>query len=89
MGCGTRLFTRINAWVISHEGLGPAYGEKPDQAPQQPRGIDIVIGHTRTVYVQQPGDRVHRGDLIGRASDKGRSRTLATCTSRSATRAAH
>ena len=70
MGCGTRLFTRINAWVISHDDLGPAYGDNPIKLRNYRRGIDIVIGHTRSVYVQ-PGDRVHRGDLIGRASDNG------------------
>jgi len=45
-----------------------------DSAPQ-PRnrardGFDVVIGHTRKVFVG-PGDRVRRGALFARVSDSG------------------
>jgi len=70
MGCGTRLFAGINGWVVRHGDLGPAYGTNPIKLRNFTRGVDIVIGHTRKVYVR-PGDRVHRGDLLALASDNG------------------
>ena len=68
MTCGTRLFAGIKGWVVDKGDLGPAYGVNPLRLRNYATGVDIVIGHTRRVYLQ-PGDRVHRGDLIARASD--------------------
>ena len=70
MPCGTALRAGINAWVVRHDSLGPAYGVNPVLLRNHRRGIDIVIGHTRRVFVQ-PGDRVHVGDVFARAGDSG------------------
>lgn len=70
MVCGTRIYAGINGWAVGKGDLGPAYGVNPLRMRNHVRGVDIVIGHTRTVYVE-PGDRIHRGDLIALASDSG------------------
>ena len=68
MPCGTRL--RSDRWgrVVSTDGLGPAYGVNPIRLRNRQHGFDIVIGHTRRVFVR-PGDRVRPGTPLGRASD--------------------
>ena len=68
MPCGTRLRSDRWGWVVSHESLGPAYGVNPILLRNRKHGFDIVIGHTRKVFVK-PGDRVRPGTLLGRASD--------------------
>lgn len=68
MPCGTRLFSHRYARVVSNDALGPAYGVNPIRLRNRHRGFDLVIGHTRRVFVK-PGDRVRPGMLIARASD--------------------
>ena len=70
MPCGTRLFSDRRAWVVDHASLGPAYGTNPLLLRNRRQGWDLVIGHTRQVFVE-PGDKVHRGDVFARASDSG------------------
>ncbi len=70
MRCGTRLLSARNGWVVRHDSLGPAYGENPILIRNHRLGFDLVIGHTRRVFVH-PGDRVRPGTLIARASDSG------------------
>jgi murein DD-endopeptidase MepM/ murein hydrolase activator NlpD len=68
MPCGTGLRAGINGYAVRKGDLGPAYGASPLRLRNYLKGVDIVIGHTRQVYVR-PGERIHRGDLIARASD--------------------
>ena len=71
MRCGTRLFAGFGGWVVGPDtagALGAAYGRKAFRLRNHRRGVDVVIGHVRRVYVA-PGDRVRKGDLIARASD--------------------
>ena len=70
MKCGTRLYARVWVRVVSNDSLGPAYGAHPLLLRNRKRGFDVVIGHTRKVFVSQ-GDRVKPGTLIARASDDG------------------
>lgn len=73
MPCGTRLFAGFRGWVASETGpgaLGSAYGRNAFRLRNWERGVDIVIGHVRRVYVA-PGDRVRRGQLIARANRLG------------------
>ncbi|WP_182526139.1 M23 family metallopeptidase [Nocardioides dongkuii] len=70
MPCGTRLFARRGVRVVDNGSLGPAYGRNPLLLRNRKLGFDLVIGHTRRVYVE-PGDRVKKGTLIARASDDG------------------
>ena len=70
MGCGTKLIAGRRARVVSHASLGPAYGENPVMLRNRKRGWDLVIGHTRKVFVDV-GDVVRRGDVFARASDSG------------------
>lgn len=70
MPCGTRLYAGRRAKVVSNASLGPAYGENPVLLRNRKLGWDLVIGHTREVFVE-PGDKVHRGDVFARASDSG------------------
>ena len=70
MPCGTRLVAGIGAWVVRHDGLGPAYGVNPVLLRNVRRHLDIVIGHTRRVFVS-PGDYVAKGSVFARASDSG------------------
>jgi murein DD-endopeptidase MepM/ murein hydrolase activator NlpD len=69
MACGTKLFAGRRA-TVSHSNLGAAYGENPILLRNRKLGWDLVIGHTRKVFVAV-GDTVRRGDLIARASDSG------------------
>lgn len=71
MRCGTPLYAAIPARVVrprSAGALGAAYGAHAFRLRSAKRGRDIVIGHTRRVFVR-PGDRVRPGQRIARASD--------------------
>lgn len=70
MKCGTKLFSPRYGWVRSNDSLGPAYGDNPILIRNNRIGYDLVIGHTRKVFVE-PGDRVTPGMLIAKASDNG------------------
>ena len=70
MPCGTPLRSNRRAWVVSNDELGPAYGGNPIRLRNYKHKFDIVIGHTRKVFVH-PGDRIRPGTLLGRASDFG------------------
>ena len=70
MPCGTPLHAGRRAKVVSAESLGSAYGDNPLLLRNRKLGWDLVIGHTRKVFVE-PGETVHRGDRIARASDSG------------------
>lgn len=73
MPCGTRLFAGLVGRVVdprSPGALGPSYGARAFRIRNHRLGVDVVIGHTRRVYVV-PGQRVRRGQLIARASDAG------------------
>ncbi|MBB6626615.1 M23 family metallopeptidase [Nocardioides sp. KIGAM211] len=70
MPCGTKLFSPYRGRVVSHDTLGPAYGDNPMLIRYAKRGFDLVIGHTRRVFLQ-PGDRVRAGAKIALASDNG------------------
>ena len=68
MPCGTMLRSARFARVVSNDALGPAYGVNPVRLRNFKHGFDIVIGHTRRVFVQ-PGDRVRPGMRLARTSD--------------------
>lgn len=71
MRCGTRLFSRYRGRVVAPDSagaLGPAYGANAFRIRSRRHDVDVVIGHTRKVYVG-PGDVVRRGQLVARASD--------------------
>ena len=70
MPCGTLLRSHRRAWVVSNDSLGPAYGANPILLRNYQYRFDLVIGHTRKVFVR-PGDRVRPGMALGRASDSG------------------
>ena len=55
MPCGTRLFAGRRAQVVDNATLGPAYGDNPVLLRNRKLGWDLVIGHTRKVFVE-PGD---------------------------------
>ena len=50
--------------------LGSAYGDNPVLLRNHRQGFDLVIGHTRRVFVK-PGDRVTPGTMFARANDSG------------------
>jgi murein DD-endopeptidase MepM/ murein hydrolase activator NlpD len=56
--------------VVSHDSLGPAYGDNPVMLRNTKLGFDLVIGHTRKVFVDV-GDKVKPGTMFARASDNG------------------
>ncbi|QBR94019.1 M23 family metallopeptidase [Nocardioides euryhalodurans] len=66
MKCGTPLRAGRRGWVVSSEGLGPAYGSKVLRIRNYTQEWDVVIGHARRVLVE-PGDRVRAGQRIARA----------------------
>ncbi len=70
MPCGTPLYAGRAFRVVSTSTLGPAYGTNPLRLRNKRLGWDIVIGHTRRVYVKV-GQVVPRGTLVARASDNG------------------
>ncbi|MCW2791912.1 MAG: peptidase [Nocardioides sp.] len=70
MKCGTKLYSPRLGWVVSNDSLGPAYGDNPLLIRNYRIGYDLVIGHTRKVFVEE-GDRIKPGMLIAKASDNG------------------
>ena len=70
MPCGTPLYARVRLRVMPNDSLGSAYGDNPVLLRNRKRGFDLVIGHTRKVYVR-PGDMVKRGTMFARANDRG------------------
>lgn len=73
MACGTKLFAGLTGTVVnprSAGALGPAYGSRAFRIRNFRKGIDVVIAHPGRVFVD-PGQRVHRRDVIARASDDG------------------
>jgi murein DD-endopeptidase MepM/ murein hydrolase activator NlpD len=70
MPCGTPLYAGVRLRVLSNDSLGPAYGDNPVLLRNRRLGFDLVIGHTRRVYVQ-PGDIVKKGAMFARANDRG------------------
>ena len=80
--CGTKLYAGKRAKVVDNATLGPAYGENPVLLRNRKLGWDLVIGHTRKVFVE-PGDKVHRGETCSPSCRTAARRTAATCTSSS------
>jgi len=70
MRCGTPLYAPYRLTVVSNDSLGPAYGDNPLLLRNTRLGWDLVIGHTRRVYVRE-GQVVKRGTMFARASDSG------------------
>jgi murein DD-endopeptidase MepM/ murein hydrolase activator NlpD len=70
MPCGTPLYAARRFRVVSNDSLGSAYGEHPLLLRNRKLGWDLVIGHTRRVYVRE-GQVVRRGTMYARASDSG------------------
>lgn len=73
MPCGTRMFAGFRGWVVrpsASGSLGPAYGRNGFRIRNYDKGVDVVVGHARRVYVA-PGDRIRRGQLIARANRLG------------------
>jgi murein DD-endopeptidase MepM/ murein hydrolase activator NlpD len=73
MPCGTPLSSGLRGRVVDPDSagsLGTAYGRNAFRIRNHRFRIDIVIGHTRKVFVR-PGQRVRRGQRIARASDMG------------------
>jgi murein DD-endopeptidase MepM/ murein hydrolase activator NlpD len=70
MRCGTPLYAARRFRVVSNDSLGPAYGAHPLRLRNRKLGWDLVIGHTRRVYVRE-GQVVRRGTMFARASDSG------------------
>ncbi len=73
MPCGTRLFSALRGRVVdprSAGALGPSYGAHGFRIRSRRFHADIVIGHTRRVFVR-PGELVRRGDPIALSSDMG------------------
>jgi murein DD-endopeptidase MepM/ murein hydrolase activator NlpD len=70
MRCGTPLYAAYRFKVLSNDSLGPAYGDKPLLLRNNRLGWDVVIGHTRRVYVRE-GQVVKRGTMFARAGDRG------------------
>lgn len=70
MPCGTKLRAGRFAKVVSNDSLGSAYGNNPLLLRNHKHGFDIVIGHTKKVFVKR-GDKVTPGMKIARANDQG------------------
>ncbi|HEY0948931.1 M23 family metallopeptidase [Nocardioides sp.] len=70
MPCGTPLYAAVRMRSIRTDTLGPAYGDNPVLLRSRKLGFDLVIGHTRKVYVR-PGDTVKKGTMFARANDRG------------------
>ncbi|GAA4367716.1 M23 family metallopeptidase [Nocardioides caricicola] len=70
MECGTPLYARFRARVVSNDSLGSAYGVNPVLLRNRKRHFDLVIGHTEKVYVRE-GQVVRAGTMFARANDSG------------------
>ena len=70
MPCGTPLYAGVRVRVMSNDSLGPAYGDNPVLLRNRKKHFDLVIGHTRKVYVHE-GDMVARATMFARANDSG------------------
>jgi murein DD-endopeptidase MepM/ murein hydrolase activator NlpD len=70
MPCGTPLYAGRKLRVVPHATLGSAYGTNPVLLRNRRLGFDLVVGHTRRVYVEV-GDIVRRGEMFARAGDSG------------------
>lgn len=70
MRCGTPLYAPYRLKVVSPGSLGPAYGARPLLLRNNRLGWDVVVGHTRRVYVRE-GQVVRRGTMFARAGDSG------------------
>jgi murein DD-endopeptidase MepM/ murein hydrolase activator NlpD len=70
MECGTPLYARFRARVVSNASLGSAYGDNPVLLRNRKRHFDVVIGHTQRVYFRQ-GQVVPKGAMFARANDQG------------------
>lgn len=68
MPCGTPLRAGRPATVLADGALGSAYGDNP--VLLRVDGYDIVIGHTRKVFVEV-GERIAKGERFALASDAG------------------
>ena len=72
MACGTPLFSAVRGVVLDPAASGSpgaAYGEHPFRIRTD--GHDILIGHTRRVFVAARATRVRPGQRIALASDSG------------------
>ena len=79
--CGTKLYAGKRAKVVDNASLGSAYGENPVLLRNRKLGWDLVIGHTRKVFVE-PGDRCTAATCSHACQTAARP-TAATCTSSS------
>ena len=73
MPCGTTLTSNVAGVVASPTGpgaLGQAYGPYAFRIRDAADGVDIVVGHVKTVFVQ-PSQRVTTGQRIALSSDQG------------------
>ncbi len=73
MPCGNPLYAAVSGTVVDPSAagsLGSAYGPWAFRIRHQERGVDIVIGHVRTVFVHA-GDSVRPGQRIALASNAG------------------
>ncbi|WP_167002521.1 peptidoglycan DD-metalloendopeptidase family protein [Mumia sp. ZJ430] len=64
---GTRVYAGVSGRVVTR-GLGSAYGNRA--VILRSRGRDILLGHLRSRAVKH-GERVRKGDLIGRSGARG------------------
>lgn len=64
---GTRVFAGVAGRVVTR-GIGTAYGDRA--VVIRSRGRDILLGHLSRRAVSH-GDRVRKGDLVGRSGARG------------------
>ncbi|MGH1563280.1 peptidoglycan DD-metalloendopeptidase family protein [Mumia sp. DW29H23] len=64
---GTKVYAGVSGRIITR-GIGTAYGSRA--VIIRSRGRDILLGHLRSRAVQH-GDRVRKGDLVGRSGARG------------------
>ncbi|KHL19607.1 peptidase M23-like protein [Mumia flava] len=64
---GTKVYAGVRGRIVTR-GLGSAYGSRA--VIIRSRGRDVLLGHLRSRRVSH-GDRVRRGDLVGRSGARG------------------
>jgi len=64
---GTPVYAGVSGRVVTR-GLGSAYGSRA--VVIRSRGRDVLLGHLRSRRVKH-GERVRRGDLVGRSGARG------------------